>query len=135
RTAVPWSVFENHRFIAMDPQSSVRAMTDAAFLQVGIAVRPLYECAFLATTGSLVAEGLGITALPRLTLPMVGSADLVWRPLMAPSLRRSLGIVTRVGRSLSPAASIFLKVLADHARVVAASLQDEASVLAQAPPD
>jgi DNA-binding transcriptional LysR family regulator len=117
----PWSAFANEPFIAMDPQSSVRAMTDAAFLQVGIAVRPLYECAFLATTGALVAEGLGVTALPRLTLPIIGSADLVWRPLEAPSLRRLIGVVTQVGRSLSPAASVFLKTLAQHARKFASA--------------
>jgi DNA-binding transcriptional LysR family regulator len=117
----PWAVFADEPFIAMDPRSSVRAMTDAAFLQVGIAVRPLYECAFLATTGNLVAEGLGITALPRLTLSMIGSTGLVWRPLTAPSLRRSLGVLTQVGRSLSPAASAFLKVLAQHARKIASA--------------
>jgi LysR family transcriptional regulator, carnitine catabolism transcriptional activator len=116
----PWTVFANEPFIAMDPHSSVRAMTDAAFLQVGIAVRPLYECAFLATTGNLVAQGLGITALPRLTLPMIGARDLVWRPLVSPSLQRSLGVVTSLGRSLSPAASAFLDVLADHAGNIAA---------------
>jgi LysR family carnitine catabolism transcriptional activator len=116
----PWTVFANEPFIAMDPHSSVRAMTDAAFMQVGIAVRPLYECAFLATTGNLVAQGLGITALPRLTLPMIGARDLVWRPLVSPSLQRSLGVVTSLGRSLSPAASAFLDVLADHARNIAA---------------
>ena len=44
--SAPWTVFANAPFVAMDPRSSVRAMTDAAFLQNGIAVRPLYECAF-----------------------------------------------------------------------------------------
>jgi len=91
---VAWSAFADYPFIAMDPHSSVRAITDAAFLQIGLAVRPLYECAFLATTGNLVAQDLGITALPRLTSPMVGAARLVWRPLVAPSLKRSLGVVT-----------------------------------------
>ena len=33
----------------MDPHSSVRAVADSAFLQAGIAVRSLYECAFLET--------------------------------------------------------------------------------------
>jgi DNA-binding transcriptional LysR family regulator len=54
---------------------------------------------------------------------MIGAADLVWRPLVSPSLRRSLGVVTAVGRSLSPAASAFLDVLADYARNIAAPSQ------------
>jgi LysR family transcriptional regulator, carnitine catabolism transcriptional activator len=116
REAVPWSVFEARPFVAMAPASSVRAMTDAAFLQAGVLVAPLYECAFLGTTGSLVAAGLGITALPRLTLPLVGAAGLVWRPLFGPSLDRSIGVLTRVGRALPPAAEQFLAVLFDEAR-------------------
>ena len=95
----------------MDPTSSVRAMTDAAFLQAGMAIRPLYEGAFLGTTGNLVAAGLGITALPRLTLPLTGAAGLVWRPLVKPSLRRALGVLTRVGWLPSPAALQFVAVV------------------------
>ncbi len=114
-TPIPWAVFGTRNFIAMHPTSSVRAMTDAAFLQAGIAVRPLYECAFLGTTGNLVAAGLGITALPRLTLPLTGAGGLAWRPLVEPSLQRALGVLTRVGRTLSPAASQFVAVLASVA--------------------
>ena len=86
-------------------------MTDAAFIQAGLAVAPLYECAFLGTTGHLVAAGLGITALPRLTLPLLGAAGLVWRPLMRPTLDRSIGVLTRVGHAPSPAAERFLAAL------------------------
>ena len=125
RKTVPWSALGGFPFVAMDPHSSVRAITDAAFVQVGLAVQPLYECAFLATTGGLVSKGLGITALPRLTLSMLGAPGLVWRPLVTPSLKRSLGVVTQVGRTLSPAASYFLTVLTRHARLVADSHADD----------
>jgi len=108
---VPWSVFDAHPFIAMAPKSSVRAMTDAAFLRAGLAVTPLYECAFLGTAGSLVAAGLGITALPRLTMPLVAAKHLAWRPLVRPTVRRAIGVVTRAGRTLSPAAAEFLATL------------------------
>jgi DNA-binding transcriptional LysR family regulator len=114
--SLPWSVFETRPFIAMAPASSVRVMTDAAFLQAGLAIKPLYECAFLGTTGNLVAADLGITALPRLTLPLIGAAGLVWRPLLQPDLERSIGVLTRTGRALSPAAEQFLAVLVDETR-------------------
>jgi len=55
KQVAPWSIFSEHRFIAMSPASSVRQMTDAAFLQAGVAVRPLYGCSFLGTAGHLVA--------------------------------------------------------------------------------
>jgi LysR family carnitine catabolism transcriptional activator len=115
--SLPWSVFAERPFVAMAPESSVRAMTDAAFLQAGLAVKALYECAFLGTTASLVAAGLGITALPRLTLPLISAAGLVWRPLVRPTLDRSIGILTRHGRALSPAAERFLSMLSVEARM------------------
>ena len=113
---LPWSVFTGRPFVAMAAASSVRQLTDAAFLQAGLAVPQLYGCAFLGTAGHLVAAGLGITALPRLTLPLLGRTGLVWRRLERPVMRRQMGVLTRVGRSLAPAAQDFLTVLQEEAR-------------------
>jgi LysR family transcriptional regulator, carnitine catabolism transcriptional activator len=115
---LPWSVFEGRPFVAMAPESSVRQMTDAAFLQAGLAIPPLYGCAFLGTTGHLVAAGLGITALPRLTMPLLGQLGLVWRRLERPVMRRQIGAVTRVGRTLAPAALAFLEALGQQAKML-----------------
>jgi DNA-binding transcriptional LysR family regulator len=112
QTEIGWQAFADRPFIAMAPTSSVRAMTDAAFLQTGLTAKPLYECSHLATTVSLVAAGLGVTALPNLTLPLVNAAGLVTRRLKDPVMRRSIGALTRTGRSLSPAAQQFLDLLA-----------------------
>lgn len=117
---LPWSAFRQRPFVAMAPTSSVRQMTDAAFLQAGIAVPPLYGCSFLGTAGHLVAAGLGVTALPRLALPLLGQPGLVWRQLERPVMRRQIGSVTRTGRTLAPAAQAFLKVLEQEARRVGA---------------
>lgn len=111
---LPWSIFTARPFVAMAKSSSVRAMTDAAFLQAGLSVSPLYECAFLGTTGALVAAGLGITALPRLAMKLTAAADsLRWRPLRDPVIRRQIGVVTRAGRTPSPAADKFRRLLHD----------------------
>lgn len=115
---LPWSAFEGRPFVAMAPESSVRQMTDAAFLQAGLAIPPLYGCAFLGTTGHLVAAGLGVTALPRLTLPLLGRLGLVWRRLERPVMRRQMGVVTRAGRTLAPAAETFLAVLRQQAKML-----------------
>ena len=115
---LPWTAFEGRPFVAMAPESSVRQMTDAAFLQAGLAIPPLYGCAFLGTTGHLVAVGLGVTALPRLTLPLLGRLGLVWRRLERPVMRRQMGVVTRAGRTLAPAAETFLVVLRRQAKML-----------------
>jgi hypothetical protein len=56
-------------------------------------------------------------------LRLVGAADLVWRPLVQPSLQRSLGVLTRLGRSLSPAAALFLGTLSAEAETIARALR------------
>lgn len=104
-----WAAFANRRFIAMAPDSSVRRATDAAFLQSGVQANSLYECASLGTTGHLIAAGMGISALPRLTLPLTGVPDLRWRRLDGPRIVRMIGTVVRADRTLSPAASAFLR--------------------------
>ncbi|PKU24607.1 LysR family transcriptional regulator [Telmatospirillum siberiense] len=113
--SVGWDVFADRRFIAMSSGSSVRAITDAAFLQQGMAVAPLFECGFLATARALVDARLGITALPGLTVPLMAESGLVWRPLV-PAFRRSLGVVRRAGASLSPATLDFIALLRQEVR-------------------
>jgi LysR family carnitine catabolism transcriptional activator len=93
--APAWSLLTEAPFIAMSSHSSVRRMTDAAFVQIGTPVQPRYECAHLSTAGALIAQGLGVSALPRLALPLLGPVDLAWTPLSEPALSRSIGIVTR----------------------------------------
>ena len=61
----------------------------------------------VATAAALVTEGLGVTALPSLTLPVLGSADLVVRNLRAPVMIRNIGLVHLAQRTLSPAAAAF----------------------------
>jgi DNA-binding transcriptional LysR family regulator len=95
----------------MAPASSVRVMTDAAFLQAGVAVPPLYKCSFLGTAGHLVGQGLGITAIPRLALPLLSAPGLFWRPLQQPEIRRQIGMVVRTSHSLPPAAERMVALL------------------------
>lgn len=105
----PWSIFAEHPFVAMEPRSSVRLLTNSAFAKTDLVVRPLYECSQLATVGGLISAGLGITLLPRSALPMLGtSGDLAWRPMASPRIARTIGIARLANRTLSPAAAAFL---------------------------
>jgi DNA-binding transcriptional LysR family regulator len=95
RTQAAWSDFQGQPLVAIAGASSVRSLTDAAFLRDGGGVKPSFECNHLATAGAMIAQGLGIAALPRLVLPLLGPEPLVWRPLGEPGLSRSLGILSR----------------------------------------
>lgn len=100
-----WKSFTQHRFIGMAKPSSVRELTDAAFIRVGITARPLYECAQLATVGAMIEAGLGISALPISTRSMLSAYDLDWHLLDNPRAERTVGIAYLANRTLSPSAA------------------------------
>ena len=99
-------------FIAMETGTSVRELVDGASLRSDTPLAPRFEVAHLATAGALVAEGLGISILPTLTLPVLPMERLVQRPISDFGAKRRIGLVRQSGRSLSPAALAFL----DHVR-------------------
>lgn len=111
RAAVPWSVFGTRACIMSAAHSSIRQVTDAVFLRQRTPPSPVLEYPSVAAAGALVAAGLGITALPLLALQLVDMRELAAVPLVRPQMTRPIGIVTRIGRSLSPAAWAFMETL------------------------
>ncbi|MCC6814488.1 MAG: LysR family transcriptional regulator [Rubrivivax sp.] len=111
RAAVPWSVFGTRDCIKSAAHSSIRQVTDAVFLRQRTPPSPVLEYPSVAAAGALVAAGLGITALPVLALQLVDMRELVAVPLVRPAMARPIGIVTRIGRSLSPATQAFMASL------------------------
>lgn len=111
KASVPWSAFASRPFIASGPKSSIRPITDAAFLQKGLHVEPVFEYPSIAAGGALVAAGLGLIALPRLALHLINNDELVSIPLQRPAMSRAVGVVTRTGRSLSPLSRAFVESL------------------------
>ncbi|WP_346908646.1 LysR substrate-binding domain-containing protein [uncultured Roseibium sp.] len=111
RRSYTWSELVGQPFVAMARGTSVRNLTDAACSQLNLLFRPRFEVAHLATAGAFVAQGLGVTALPVLTLPVLRSERLVYRPLTEPDLVRQVGIIWRAGHVLSPAAMAFLDLV------------------------
>ncbi|WMS40908.1 LysR family transcriptional regulator [Acuticoccus sp. MNP-M23] len=103
-----WEELTQLPFIAMAKGTSVRELIDGACQRFGRPLEPRFEVAHLATAGALVAEGLGITALPTLTLPVLRFDRLVHRPIRDFGVTRRIGLVRRSGRSLSPAARAFV---------------------------
>ncbi|NBA96717.1 LysR family transcriptional regulator [Pseudomonas sp. R5(2019)] len=71
---------------------------------------------FVSNMISLIAmleEGVGITTLPYLAFPL-GNEKLAFLPLSEPRVERQIGILTRTGRSLSPAAEELMVFLKAH---------------------
>jgi DNA-binding transcriptional LysR family regulator len=108
---VQWRELAGYPFVGLARTSSVRRLTDAAFTLSELAVEPTYEVEQIPSAAALVEAGLGITALPALTLAMFRGNDLVVRPLAGPVMRRHVGIVTLAGRPLSDQASTLVVFL------------------------
>lgn len=108
RETAAWSDFAGFPFIGSGPSSSIRPITDAAFVQKGLDVPSVLDFPSVASCGALVSAGLGITALPLLAMSLIRGEDLLAVPLRRPSMARPVGLVTRIGRSLSPAARAFM---------------------------
>ena len=106
-----WTVFATRPFISMAVGSSVRNLIDAAFLQAHLSIKPLYEPAFLATVGALVATHAGITALPKLAAQGLQQEGIIWRPLHNPTIIRSSGCILRSDREPQPAIAVLLDLL------------------------
>ena len=100
RKSVRWKDLAGLDFIATTRISSVRRLTDAAFVHAETAIEPRYEVEQIPSAVALVEAGLGVTALPSLTFSMFKGRNVAVRPLTEPSLRRNVGFVTRKGRTL-----------------------------------
>jgi LysR family carnitine catabolism transcriptional activator len=111
RKSVRWRELGGRPFIGITRISSVRRLTDAAFVHAEIAIAPRYEVEQIASAVALVDAGLGVTALPSLTFSMFKGRKLAVRPLIEPSLRRNVGFVTVTGRMRPPQSSRFMEIV------------------------
>jgi LysR family transcriptional regulator, carnitine catabolism transcriptional activator len=98
---VSWRDLGQYPFIGLARTSSVRKLTDAAFINAEVPIEPSYEVEQIPSAAALVEAGLGITALPVLTLRMFNGAGLTSRPLGKPVIRRHVGVVTPERRTMT----------------------------------
>lgn len=111
-----WAEVADLVHISMPLPASVRQYADAALLSHRIRFSPRYEVEHLATINAMVAAGLGVAALPELAAAVAPQAGLVQRRLVEPDMPRPIGVVTRRGRSLSPASAAMVALLREEVR-------------------
>ncbi|WP_423460179.1 LysR family transcriptional regulator [Ottowia sp. VDI28] len=111
RKRVDWSVFASRPFVASGPASSIRLVTDRILAATGQAPDAQFVADNISVVGAMVAEGVGIAAVPKLALRLMDRERLQSVVLHTPTATREVGILTRKQRSLSAAAKAFLLVL------------------------
>ena len=99
--------------ILTDPESTVRHIVDHAFGALGTPVVPVQEVTYMATAIGMVKAGLGVAILPSSALELDERRSLKAIPIDSNELKRTVGIIQRRHRSLSPAAAAFLSTFRD----------------------
>jgi DNA-binding transcriptional LysR family regulator len=105
RAEVAWAELAAHDCIALAPGSGNRLLIEQGL--AGSGARPRWHCEaqHVPAVLSLAEAGVGVGAVPLLAL--AAGTSLVGVPLVAPRIARSVGVVRRRGRPLSPAAQAF----------------------------
>jgi len=106
-----WRALAKYPFVAMSRDSSVRRLTEQAFAHNGLVLEPTFEAKYMSTAVGIIAHGLGVGTLPSSAVSMVQQAGLAHAEIRGPVMKRQIGVMTRRGRSLSPAAEALVAAL------------------------
>ena len=107
-----------HPLVLMDTQSSVRAVVDEAMRHVSARAAPAYEVTYMSTAVGFVQAGLGVAILPATALELGLAKGIVTRPIRGTGVRRPIVVARKAGRSLAPAARVFIEELHRSTRLL-----------------
>jgi DNA-binding transcriptional LysR family regulator len=114
RTFVNWTDLERKPLIRISAEAGNRILIDETLGSHGEKMTWRYEVQHVATAIGLVRARLGLTVIPKLGLDATSTDGLVAIPLKDPAIARTLGVVTRKGVALSPAAATLLELVRKH---------------------
>jgi len=111
RKKLSWKETVNERHISVSRSSGNRSMIDNAL--AGIEKHPAVCCEVNHVSGilALVEAGMGVAAVPRLSLPQHTGAPVIGVPLINPPVYRTLGLIRKRGRVTPPAAQTLFSML------------------------
>jgi DNA-binding transcriptional LysR family regulator len=125
---VHWAELAGQPLVLLDHASGSRRLIDAALQSHGAAASVVQDVGHTTTIYSMVEQGLGLSVVPQLAIPndwkkraatptkAAGGAVLVSRKLV-PQVQRSIMLVRRQQRELSPVAHGVWDLIADEARL------------------
>ena len=105
RPQITWRQLAGHPFIGINRLSSSRQDIDRIMADVGQPLDIICDASQIATVGRMVAAGVGISVLPKLSFRQIATHGIDYRPLISPDVSRPLGIVQRRRHALSTAAT------------------------------
>lgn len=111
RKEIGWKETVDERYISVAKSSGNRTVIDAAL--AGVEKHPVILCEVNHVSGvlALVEAGLGVAAVPGLSV-LPGRPDtIVGVPLVNPAIHRTLGLITKRDHSMAPAARTLFEML------------------------
>lgn len=108
---VDWKDLAGHHLIMLNNTSGSRRQIIDTFTTLGFRPNILLELAQPSSVQAMVEAGLGMAVLPNLVAPAEHHQSLVAFPLVAPLVSRTILLLRRRDRSLSPAAEAVWSVL------------------------
>lgn len=116
RTRVAWRQLSGFPFIEINRLSSSRQDIDRIMAEVGQPLDVICDASQIATVGRMVAAGVGISVLPKLSFRQISADGIEFRPLHSPDVSRSLGIIQRRRYALSTAALALREMIMEAAQ-------------------
>ncbi len=111
QTLVSWQELAAGDFVMLQRPSSIRQLIEQKMTEAGQSLNILSEAHQLATIGRMVATELGVSVVPALCTRQMEELGAHCRPLEAPGISRSVGILSRRRYPLSVAAAAMRDIL------------------------
>ncbi|HEU4776260.1 MAG TPA: LysR family transcriptional regulator [Telluria sp.] len=108
---VSWADIGKYPYLTVAKSSGNRMVLDRARTQSEQRLAPVVEVRHISTLIEMVRAGLGVAVVPQLAMPMARLGELRAVPLKQQDIARTLGIIRRSGRMLSPAAQQFYELI------------------------
>lgn len=113
---VSWTALENEPLVRVSMRTGNRQLIDDALGPRREDMIWRYEVQHVVSAIGLVRAGLGLAIVPQLAIGPTDSPGVAAVPLRNPGISRTLGVVSRRGVPLSPAADALLALLRKHVK-------------------
>jgi DNA-binding transcriptional LysR family regulator len=117
KRTVKWSDLREYDFMMIDKTSGNRLLLDHALADVSERPQWSYEAQHSYTLLGLVEADLGVAVVPELAMPHTAHPTLVSISLSDPVVTRTLGLIRRRRRPLSPIAQHLYELLKEEVRL------------------
>jgi len=104
RAEIDWATLLEYPFVTLQRPSTVRVLLEEHLRQRGVKLPVVFESHQLATVGRMVANGLGVSAVPALCVQQMHELGARCLTLSEPVIERSIGILRKADHELSVAA-------------------------------